>query len=104
MSIAAKIELEKPMMLLPDRVTLYQNYPNPFNPTTTVGFSIPKTMNVQIRIYNILGELVVELANQQFETGYHELSFNSTAYPSGVYYCRIEANGVSDVKKMLFMK
>jgi len=102
LSIAEKVEAT--MLPKSDRVTLYQNYPNPFNPTTTVGFSIPRTMNVHIRIYNVLGELVTELTNRQFESGYHEILFNSTRYSSGIYYCRIDAGGSSDVKKMVLMK
>ncbi|HUL45215.1 MAG TPA: T9SS type A sorting domain-containing protein [Bacteroidota bacterium] len=103
-SVVGKVEVDMADMAIPDRVELYQNYPNPFNPATTIRFSIPKGMDVRIRIYNVLGEAVAEVVNGYFDTGYHEIPFTSSAYPSGVYYCRIEAGGSSDVKKMLLMK
>jgi len=103
-AIVAKVEVDLADMPIPDHVQLYQNYPNPFNPSTTIRFSIPKAMDVRIRMYNVLGEAIAEVVSGRFETGYHEIGFTSTALPSGVYYCRIEAGGASDVKKMIFMK
>jgi len=103
-NVVGKVEVEMADLPVPDRVELFQNYPNPFNPTTMIRFTVPKGMNARIRIYNVLGEMIAEVANQYFDTGYHEISFNSASYPSGVYYCRIEANGLSDVKKMVFIK
>ncbi|HUL43296.1 MAG TPA: T9SS type A sorting domain-containing protein [Bacteroidota bacterium] len=103
-NVVERVQVDLADMPIPDRVELYQNYPNPFNPSTTIRFSIPNGMNVRIRVYNVLGEEVAEVANSRFETGYHELTFNSGSLASGVYYCRIEAGRSIDVKKMVVMK
>ena len=64
----------------PDQMTysLEQNYPNPFNPTTTIKFAVTKESNVNLSIYNVLGELVSTLVNEQLKTGYHQYEFNAS--------------------------
>jgi parallel beta-helix repeat protein len=70
---------------------LDQNYPNPFNPVTTIKFSIPIEVSVNLSIYNILGERVKELKNEVMKPGYYKVEINATALASGVYFYRIIA-------------
>jgi hypothetical protein len=101
---------------IPERFELEQNYPNPFNPATTIGFTLPSTAYVTLKIYNILGQEVATLINNEVTTeGQHELEFNANMFSSGVYFYRIVANPLSEedesaggmftnVKKMLLVK
>ena len=90
--------------ILPDKPTLFQNFPNPFNPTTQIQFDLPRSMKVELRIYNILGQEVVTLANDIFPAGTHGVSWNAASLPSGIYFCRMEAAGFSQTRKMLLVK
>ncbi len=66
--------------LIPDKYSLEQNYPNPFNPSTTIRFSIPKEIQVNLSVYNILGEKVKELKNEFMKPGYFEVEFDASTY------------------------
>lgn len=88
----------------PIRYTLSQNYPNPFNPTTTVSFSIEKAGNVNIEVFNTLGQKVAVLVNEQKSAGSHSVQFNASQFSSGVYYYRIEADGFNQIRSMVFIK
>jgi hypothetical protein len=88
----------------PDKYDLSQNYPNPFNPSTKIKFSIPNAGLVNLSVYNLLGEKVAEIINQEMEIGYHEVEFNGANYSSGVYLFKINSADFSDVKKMMLMK
>ncbi len=71
--------------ILPGDFSLYQNYPNPFNPTTTIRYSMPAAGNVNLSIYNMLGQKVTTLVNNRESSGYHSVQFNSDGIASGVY-------------------
>jgi hypothetical protein len=81
---------------LPAEYRLTQNYPNPFNPTTTIGFDLPEQSQVTVRIFNVLGEQVAVLGEGVFPAGSHQVLFDATEHPSGVYFCRIEAVGLGE--------
>jgi hypothetical protein len=83
---------------------LDQNYPNPFNPITKIKFSHPKSEYVTIEIYNMSGQKIIELLNNEINEGTHEIEFNAGKLSSGVYYYRIQASEFQDVKKMVFIK
>ena len=83
---------------------LNQNYPNPFNPSTTISFSIPKTVNVNIEIYNSLGEKVENLVSGNLSTGSHKITWNANQHPSGTYYYRLKAGSFMETKKMVLVK
>jgi subtilase family serine protease len=95
---------------LPVAYNLYQNYPNPFNPATLIKFALPFNSNVKIEIYNILGERVRELLNEQKPAGYYEVNFNSTGLASGVYLYLLQAYSTDGksvyraAKKMMLLK
>ncbi len=90
--------------MIPIRFELSQNYPNPFNPITTIKFAVAKESDVNLSIYNVLGELVSTLVNGQMKTGYYEYEFNASQYSSGVYLYRIKAGDFVETKKMILMK
>jgi len=90
--------------LIPDTYVLYQNYPNPFNPATTIKFAVPKESQVNLNIYNMLGELVSTLVNEQKKPGYYEYKFDASNLASGVYFFRIKAGDFVETKKMLLLK
>ncbi len=83
---------------------LYQNYPNPFNPNTRIKFALPKKCDVNLSVYNLLGQKVAVLLNQTMEAGYHEVVFNGGGLSNGVYFYRLESGKFSAVKKLILMK
>ena len=89
---------------IPDNYTLEQNYPNPFNPTTNIKFSIPEESFVNLKVYNIQGELVATLADEQFSVGTYTADWDAENFPSGVYVYTLRTNDVVLSRKMLLMK
>ncbi|MCW9094679.1 MAG: hypothetical protein OQJ74_02420, partial [Ignavibacteriaceae bacterium] len=87
-------EIEVDADFTPKEYTLYQNYPNPFNPTTTIKFSLPFESNVQITVYNILGELVDVVVDELKEVGFHNYVWNASNLTSGIYIYTIDAKAV----------
>jgi hypothetical protein len=82
---------------------LYQNYPNPFNPSTVISWQLSVGSNVELSIYNILGQKIKTILNKPMPAGYHEVEFNAKNLSSGVYLYRIEAGEWQDVKKMVLL-
>ena len=89
---------------IPNKYLLSQNYPNPFNPSTNIKFSLPKSSNVTIRIYNALGREVATLVNETLMAGTHQAVWNASSYSSGVYFYKISAGDFSETKRMLLIK
>ena len=89
---------------LPKTYELKQNYPNPFNPLTSIRYGLPKTSNVKIEIYNIIGKSIKILIERQMPAGFHQVEFDARNLPSGIYFCRIEAGAYRQVKKMILLK
>jgi exo beta-1,2-glucooligosaccharide sophorohydrolase (non-reducing end) len=83
---------------------LYDNYPNPFNPSTIIQYSIPKSTNVKLEVFNFIGEKIYTLVNETKQPGNYEVTFNAENLSSGVYFYKISTNGFSDVKKLLLQK
>lgn len=90
--------------VLPTAVTLDQNYPNPFNPSTTISYSLPSSQHVTLRIFNLLGQEVQRLVDDIQSAGVHEVHWDASAFPSGVYFCRIEAGAIVQVRTMTLAK
>jgi hypothetical protein len=84
--------------------SLGQNYPNPFNPSTTIEFAIPQASFVRLRVYNILGQEVRSLVNEFKEAGLHKINFYAKELNSGMYVYKIEANGLTQTRKMTLIK
>jgi hypothetical protein len=88
---------------------LYQNYPNPFNPSTTIKYSVPRSGDVEARIFDIQGRLVRTLSKSFQQAGAHLLVWDSrsnsgTTVASGTYFCQVLFNGTALVKKLLLIK
>jgi hypothetical protein len=98
--------------IIPLTFRLDQNYPNPFNPSTTIRFGVPESSagkNIQLKIFNILGQEIKTLINNQIEPGYHEIRWDGTnnagsRVSSGVYFCRVAGPGHSLVRKMVLIR
>ena len=84
--------------------SLSQNYPNPFNPNTEINFSIAKSGNVTLKVYNILGSEVATLVNGFMEAGKHSVKFSANEFTSGVYLYTIKADNFNSTRKMILMK
>ncbi|MGA9115561.1 MAG: SdrD B-like domain-containing protein [Bacteroidota bacterium] len=89
---------------VPASVSLLQNFPNPFNPVTVIRYELPEDMQVQIRVYNVLGQEVATLVNDRQEAGYRSVRWDAGRTASGVYFCRLQAGDVTQVKKLILLK
>lgn len=95
--------------IIPEDFRLYQNYPNPFNPATKIKFDIPAntdggTSNVNLRIFNSLGQGISTLVNEDLLPGMYEVSFDAAKYSSGVYFYSLESGRSREVRKMIILK
>lgn len=91
-------------LLSPDNYNLAQNYPNPFNPVTTIKYSIPETGNVSLKVYDILGNQVASLVNEEKTQGVYSVTFDASNLSSGVYLYKLQAGSYVETKKMLYLK
>lgn len=89
---------------LPTVFALNQNYPNPFNPSTVVSFDLPVASRVSITVFNVLGQKVTTIVDEEMVAGSHEKSWDATEYSSGLYFYRIQADNFTETKKMLLLK
>jgi len=89
---------------IPHDFNLYQNYPNPFNPSTRIRFSIPEFSHVLIKIYDILGNEITTLVDEDHPSGGYEVSFDGSNLASGFYFYRITAGNYSETRKMILLK
>ena len=89
---------------LPLDYSLDQNYPNPFNPTTTIRYAIPEDNFVSIKLYDVLGNEVITLVNEQKQAGRYEMLFNASNIASGVYYYQISSGSFTQTRKLMLMK
>ncbi len=98
------IEREELDGVLPSEYTLSQNYPNPFNPTTEMNFSIPVSGNTTLAIYNVLGQKVATIVNQELSAGSYKYQFDASNLTSGLYFYQLQSNDYSQVRKMMLLK
>jgi len=83
---------------------LQQNYPNPINPSTTIRYALPSLSHVTLTVFNTLGQIVRELVNGDMNAGYHEVKFDATGLPSGLYFYRIQAGTFVETRKLLLVR
>lgn len=83
---------------------LHQNYPNPFNPTTVISFQLSVGGSVTLKVYNLLGQEVAALVNEDLRPGSYKLSWDAVGLPSGVYFCRLRAGDFVQTKRMMVVK
>ena len=89
---------------LPTDYSLSQNYPNPFNPTTKIQYSLTATTNVKLSVYNIMGQEVMQLVNEDQTAGKYIVDFDAQNLQSGVYFYRLQTGKFVETKKMLLLK
>ncbi len=89
---------------IPSEISLAQNYPNPFNPSTTINFSLPENENVILKIYNVLGQQITVLINEDLERGEYSYNWNAQNLPGGIYYCQLIVGDSKHVKKMILLR
>jgi len=89
---------------LPTEFVVEQNYPNPFNPTTTIAFNLPTPGDVTFRVFNVTGQEVIAENLNSMSAGRYELNVDASSFASGIYFYRVEANGMSQTKKMILAK
>jgi len=89
---------------IPAKFDLAQNYPNPFNPTTTISYSVARTGNISLKVYNVLGQEVATLFEGVQQIGTHTAVFDGSKFTSGVYFYRLQAGTNSMTKKLVLMK
>ena len=96
---------------IPQTFSLEQNYPNPFNPSTKIKYTIPNVTlsrvegsRVILKIYDLLGNEIVTLVNENKPAGNYEVNFNAASLPSGAYFYKIQAGSFTKTKKMILMK
>jgi hypothetical protein len=92
------------IVITPSKFELSQNYPNPFNPSTAITFALPQAGNVKLAVYNLLGQEVQILVNGFKSEGTHTVNFEAKNLNSGIYLYKLEANGISSVRKMTLIK
>jgi hypothetical protein len=98
------IEIEIEKLNKPETYILGDAYPNPFNPKTIINYELPITNVVELKIYNLLGQKVVTLVSETQNAGYHQVEWDASGFPSGVYFYRIKAGTYTDIKKILLIK
>jgi hypothetical protein len=84
--------------------SLEQNYPNPFNPSTKIVFQVPQSVNVSLKIYDVLGNEIVTLVNEEKGPGKYEIDFNASHLSSGIYFYTLWAGTYISIKKMVLIK
>lgn len=85
-------------------VALHPNYPNPFNPSTEISFDLPHSMQASLKVYDVLGREVAELVDGVMTAGAHTIQFDGTAFASGIYFYRLQAEAFVETKKMILLK
>jgi len=89
---------------LPTEFALKQNYPNPFNPSTKISYQLPVSSNVTLKVFDVLGNEVATLVDEEKPAGVYEINFNSNKLASGVYLYKLQAGGFTETRKMILMR
>jgi hypothetical protein len=89
---------------IPESLALSQNYPNPFNPSTTISFALPESGQVNLTIYNMMGQRVKSVVSTQMQAGYHSVKVDASQLSSGFYIYTLSTSSGTLSKKMLLVK
>ncbi|GBD86102.1 hypothetical protein BMS3Abin03_00011 [bacterium BMS3Abin03] len=90
--------------IAPATYQLLQNYPNPFNPTTIISYGIPVKSNVVLKVFDLLGNEVATLVNEEKPAGTYEVEWNASGLSSGVYFYRLVTDNFIEIKKMILVR
>lgn len=89
---------------IPQNYRLFQNYPNPFNPSTTITYQLPKKTSVNIKVFNLLGQFIMTLVNEEKNAGIYKVEFDTKNLANGIYIYTIETEEFKNSKKMILLK
>ena len=98
-----EIEVEK-FPVVPRSFIVHHAYPNPFNPATLISFDIPKAGKVNVAIYNLLGEKIATLVDQEMTPGWKRIPWHAGVLPSGIYFYRVSYDRHTVTNKLMFIK
>jgi hypothetical protein len=100
----APVTVESDSISIPDKFELSQNYPNPFNPSTIIRYQLPMAGHISLKVYDVLGNEVATLVNEDKPTGSYKVEFDASNLSSGIYFYKIQAENFIETKKMLLLK
>jgi uncharacterized repeat protein (TIGR01451 family) len=101
---SSSVNTEDETVELPNGFALEQNYPNPFNPTTSIAFSLPQSAQVNLTVFDVLGRRVATLVNGNLAAGQHQVQFEASSLPSGMYLYRLTTPKGAMTQKMMLLK
>jgi hypothetical protein len=102
--VSHSASIEDDLTRKPENYKLFPNYPNPFNPKTIVKYELPNTNDVEVNIYNLRGQKVVNLISEKQNAGYHQVEWDAREHSSGIYFLILEAGNYRASQKMLLVK
>lgn len=102
--VLISLDADEDVSGIPNIFYLSQNYPNPFNPTTTIEYGLPRSSDVTIEVFDLLGRQVALLEDGTQQAGVHRITFDASHLGSGVYYYRIKASEFQQIRKLLFLR
>ncbi|MFH1010879.1 MAG: T9SS type A sorting domain-containing protein [bacterium] len=100
----ASVPREPANQIIPADFSLHQNYPNPFNAATTIRYDLKQTGPVELIVFDLLGKEVAKLASGPHLAGSYTATWNAAGLPSGIYLCRMQAQGFTQTRKVMFVK
>jgi hypothetical protein len=89
---------------IPAHSSLEQNYPNPLNPVTKIRYALSQKSRVHLTVYSLIGQHAATLIEEEKEAGYHELTFDASALPSGVHFNRLQARSFVETRKLVLVR
>jgi hypothetical protein len=89
---------------VPALFRLEQNYPNPFNPSTMIRYGLPHRAHVTLSVFNTLGQQVATLVDENEEAGYHDVRFDGSGLASGVYFYRLQAGNLMQIRRLVLLR
>jgi hypothetical protein len=102
--ISPPVGIDTRINQIPQTFALFQNFPNPFNPTTKIKYQIPELSFVTLKVFDVLGNEISILVNEEKNAGSYKIVFDATNLPSGIYFYRLQVGSYVETKKMVLMK
>jgi type IX secretion system substrate protein len=90
--------------IVPEKMVLFQNYPNPFNPETQIGFYLPNKSDIQLTVYNMLGQEIFSILKNNIHAGYNTIKFDGSNFSSGAYIYKFKTGNNIRMKRMILIK
>jgi hypothetical protein len=98
------LDVSSPEVQTPKSHTLAQNYPNPFNAETNISFDLPRAAEVSLKIYSLSGQTIETLIDGKMEAGRHTVTWDASGHSSGIYFYKLSAGEVSEIRRMALLK